>query len=143
MGDAVARLGVGDQRVGAGDRASEGVAVGDAGAAEDALRCERRSPARGVAEVDGQVVATQQLPDLLVVDGVHPPIVARRAAHVGSLVRRGVAPVALGELRALGAEGGEVGIEHGLQQIGPLDAGRADDLAELESAQAGCDDIGW
>ena len=43
LGDAVAGLGVGDQRVGAGDGAAERVALGDAGAAEHALRA-RTSP---------------------------------------------------------------------------------------------------
>ena len=40
------------------------------------------------------------------------------------------------QLRRLGFERREAGVEHGVQQVGLLDSGSADDLAELQAAQA-------
>lgn len=42
---------------------------------------------------------------------------------------------------ALPGEGGQVGGEHGVEQAGVLYAGGADDLAKLEAAEAGGDDV--
>ena len=39
------------------------------------------------------------------------------------------------------AGGGQVGGEHGVEQAGVLYAGGADDLAKLEAAEAGGDDV--
>jgi hypothetical protein len=44
-------------------------------------------------------------------------------------------------LWALAGEGGQVGGEHGVEQAGVLYAGGADDLAKLEAAEAGGDDV--
>jgi len=40
-------------------------------------------------------------------------------------------PVALGELRALRSEGGQVGLGHRLQEVCFLNTGSADDFAQL------------
>ena len=45
--------------------------------------------------------------------------------------------VALRELGRLGSERCQVGAEHCVQQVGPLNSGGTDDLAQLQAAQAG------
>ena len=50
-------------------------------------------------------------------------------------------PVARGKLRALATEGGQVSVHYCVEQAALFDAGGADDLAELQAAEAGDDDV--
>ena len=59
------------------------------------------------------------------------------AVAVRPMGRLPAGSVALCELWRLSSERGQIGAEHGVQQIAVRDARSTDDLAELQAAQAG------